>query len=148
VLSLWYYFWDAAAWTNAVTGTCACAQAKQECIGQGTVSEVVPQFGGWAEYQHVLSLNRPHWSAPHRPKKTPDIPKPVPVQEPKPPAIVGYGYNVQAPGQVVAWGENIDVELELIAAIMAVASFDEYTLEITVQPQCHDKKKAVEESAA
>ena len=142
MLSLWYYFWDTSAWSKVVTGTAQCAQANQQAQGTGTVENpvTVPAGGGWAEYQHILSLNRPHWSAPHTPKKTPDIPKPIPVEEPQYPTIVGYGNCVQAPGQVVAWGENIDVELELIAAIMAAACFDDYTytLEITVQPQGHD----------
>jgi hypothetical protein len=146
VLSLWYYFWDAAAWSNIVTGTGVCSQAGQQCSGTGLVENPVevPVGGGWQEYSHVLSLNRPHWSAP-RPKKIPVLPTPVPVEEPKYPTIIGYGNLVQPPGQVVGWGENIDVELELIAAIMAAACFDDdikYTLEITVQPQRKEESAA------
>jgi hypothetical protein len=106
VLDLWLYFWDPAAWES---GTVTCAQKKQQCSATAEVTEVVPAAGGWQEYEYVLSLNTPHWSAPRRKP-------PQPVQE-----LVATVECVQAKGQVMATADWEDTELEMCMMMFIAA---------------------------
>jgi hypothetical protein len=114
MLSLWYYFWDQAAWSQNVTGTADVRLRGIKCSAVGEVPSLAPAAGGWKEYEHILSLNRPHWSAPRWPKVDPVL---VPKPEEQP-VIVGSITCSQGHGEVMAEGEMVDQELEMLLAIV------------------------------